>query len=49
MQRMRRVVQEHNIFRWAANLIADLSNVRLAPEKIEAMTGVRGFSARTGR
>ncbi|HXM63092.1 MAG TPA: trehalose-6-phosphate synthase [Terriglobales bacterium] len=48
MQRMRRVVQEHNIFRWAGNLIADLSNVRLAPRKIESMMGLRGFSARTG-
>ncbi len=48
MQRMRRVVQEHNIFRWAGNLIADLSNVRLAPRKIESMVGLRGFSARTG-
>jgi trehalose 6-phosphate synthase len=49
MQRMRSVVQEHNIFRWAGNLIADLSNVRLAPQKIEAMAGLRGFSAGTGR
>ncbi len=48
MHRMRQVVQEHNIFRWAGNLIADLSNVRLAPRKIEAMTGLRGFSAGTG-
>jgi trehalose 6-phosphate synthase len=49
MARMRGVVQEHNIFRWAGNLIADLSNVRLAPQKIEAMAGLRGFSAGTGR
>jgi trehalose 6-phosphate synthase len=49
MARMRGVVQEHNIFRWAGNLIADLSNVRFAPQKIEAMAGLRGFSAGTGR
>jgi trehalose 6-phosphate synthase len=29
MQRMRRVVKEHNIYRWAGNLISDLSEVRL--------------------
>src|SRR5580704_10823197 len=49
MKRMRRVVQEHNVFRWAANLIADLSNVRLAPQKIVAMSELRGFTARSGR
>jgi trehalose 6-phosphate synthase len=29
MQRMRRVVQENNIYRWAGNLITELSDVRL--------------------
>ncbi|HMK28580.1 MAG TPA: trehalose-6-phosphate synthase [Terriglobales bacterium] len=29
MQRMRQSVKEHNIFRWAANLVAELSNIRL--------------------
>jgi alpha,alpha-trehalose-phosphate synthase [UDP-forming] len=29
MQRLRRVVKEQNIYRWAANLIADLCDVRL--------------------
>ncbi len=48
MRRMRRVVQEHNVYRWAGNLIAELSNVRLAPESIEAMAGLKGFSAGTG-
>jgi alpha,alpha-trehalose-phosphate synthase [UDP-forming] len=48
MRRMRRVVQEHNVYRWAGNLIADLSNVRLAPETTKAMIGLRGFSAGTG-
>src|SRR3989441_1903471 len=29
MQRMRRLLKEHNVFRWAGNLIAELSEVRL--------------------
>ena len=29
MQHMRRVVREHNIFRWASRLIAELCEVRL--------------------
>ncbi len=29
MQRMRRVVKEHNIYRWAASLIAELSEIRI--------------------
>jgi trehalose-6-phosphate synthase len=29
MKRMRRIVREHNIYRWAAELILDLSEVRL--------------------
>jgi trehalose-6-phosphate synthase len=33
MQRMRRVVKEHNIYRWAATLIAELSEIRI--EKLE--------------
>jgi hypothetical protein len=48
MQRMRAVVQEHNVYRWAGNLIAELSNVRLAPENIGAMSGLKGYMARTG-
>jgi trehalose-6-phosphate synthase len=33
MQRMRRVIKEHNIYRWAGNLITELCEVRLdAPE-----------------
>ncbi|HET7185729.1 MAG TPA: trehalose-6-phosphate synthase [Terriglobales bacterium] len=36
MRRMRQVVREHNVYRWAANLIGDLCEVRLdavAPRK----------------
>jgi len=36
MQRLRKVVKEKNIYRWAANLIAELCEVRL-----DAPTGVR--------
>jgi len=32
MERMRSVVKEHNIYRWAGKLIAELSHVRLAVE-----------------
>lgn len=35
MQRMRRVVREHNIYRWAASLVRELSEVRLEkPEPV---------------
>jgi trehalose 6-phosphate synthase len=29
MQRMRRTVREHNVYRWAGNLIAELSEIRV--------------------
>lgn len=32
MKRMHATVREHNIYRWAGKLIADLSRVRLSPE-----------------
>ncbi|HKT10396.1 MAG TPA: trehalose-6-phosphate synthase [Terriglobia bacterium] len=36
MQRMRRVVREHNIYRWAASLVHELSEVRLdRPEPLK--------------
>lgn len=35
MQRMRRSVREHNIYRWAASLISELSEIRI--EKAEAV------------
>jgi len=36
MQRMRRVVREHNIYRWAATLVRELSEVRLErPEPLK--------------
>jgi trehalose 6-phosphate synthase len=41
MQRMRRVVREHNIYRWAGGLIAELCEVRLeeAANKLEPQSG----------
>jgi len=37
MQRMRRTVREHNIYRWAANLLSDLTEIRVEPaERLEA-------------
>jgi trehalose 6-phosphate synthase len=29
MRRMRQVVRQHNVYRWAANLIGELCDVRL--------------------
>jgi len=37
MSRMRKIVLEHNVYRWAANLISDLSEIRVpVPERQEA-------------
>jgi trehalose-6-phosphate synthase len=36
MQRMRKVVREHNVYRWAAELISELSEIRLeSPRMLE--------------
>jgi trehalose 6-phosphate synthase len=36
MQRMRQIVREHNIYRWAANLLSDLTEIRIdVPERAE--------------
>src|SRR5579862_1054965 len=36
MQRMRLTVKEHNVYRWAANLISELAEIRLdVPEMAE--------------
>jgi trehalose 6-phosphate synthase len=40
MQRMRNVVREHNVYRWAAELISELSEIRLeSPEVVEKRSG----------
>jgi len=37
MQRMRHIVREHNVYRWAANLLSDLTEIRVdLPERAEA-------------
>jgi trehalose-6-phosphate synthase/uncharacterized membrane protein affecting hemolysin expression len=37
MRRMRHTVREHNVFRWAANLLSDVTEIRIdAPERAEA-------------
>jgi trehalose 6-phosphate synthase len=37
MQQMRTHVREHNVYRWAAHLLSDLTEIRIdAPERIEA-------------
>ena len=37
MSRMRKIVLENNVYRWAANLISDLSEIRpQTPERQEA-------------
>jgi trehalose-6-phosphate synthase len=38
MHRLRAGVREHNIYRWAANLLSDLTEIRIdAPERVEAL------------
>src|SRR6267143_1210761 len=37
MQRMRHIVREHNVYRWAANLLSDLTEIRVdLQERVEA-------------
>jgi trehalose 6-phosphate synthase len=39
MSRMRKVVHEHNVYKWAANLLSDLTEIRVEmPERREAHT-----------
>jgi hypothetical protein len=36
MRRLRAGVREHNIYRWAANLLSDLTEIRIdTPERVE--------------
>ena len=36
MKRMRQHVREHNIYRWAAHLLSDLTEIRIEiPERVE--------------
>ena len=36
MQRMRRMVKENNVYRWAGNLIAELSEIRIDESEPES-------------
>ena len=37
MERMRSKVREHNVYRWAAHLLSDLTEIRIeTPEHVEA-------------
>jgi trehalose-6-phosphate synthase len=41
MQRMRARVREYNVYRWAANLLSDLTEIRIdTPERVEASESV---------
>jgi len=45
MQRLQEVIKEHNIYRWARDLIADLSEIRLdTPETVVAPSRSAGAS-----
>jgi trehalose 6-phosphate synthase len=45
MRRMRRTVKENNIYRWAADLIAAVSEIRLETSEVVASPG--GFGRQT--
>ena len=37
MRRMRHNVREHNVYRWAANLLSDLTEIRIdVPDRVES-------------
>jgi trehalose 6-phosphate synthase len=42
MQRMRAVVQENNVYRWAGDLIGELAAIRLAPAGNKSQPEARG-------
>lgn len=53
MQRMRRTVREHNVYRWAGNLIAELSEIRIedgepATNDLARIAPLEARAARTG-
>jgi trehalose 6-phosphate synthase len=52
MQRMRRVVRENNVYRWAGNLISDLCDLRIeAPEepRLPAALAATAATSSSGR
>ncbi len=46
MQRMRKNLKENNVYRWAANLITELSDLRVAPTDNEQPSAAGSQSAR---
>jgi trehalose-6-phosphate synthase len=45
MHRMRKLIKEHNIYRWAGDLVTELCEIRLdAPEDVQGKVSV-GVSA----
>jgi trehalose-6-phosphate synthase len=47
MQRMRAVVKQRNIYRWAANLIGELVEIRTPPQSVPRIHAVPSASARS--
>jgi alpha,alpha-trehalose-phosphate synthase [UDP-forming] len=45
MQRMRRIVREHNVYHWAGNLISELSEIRI--EEVEPAANQESLSRQT--
>ena len=35
MARMRKTIHEHNVYRWAANLLSDLTEIRITPPETD--------------
>jgi trehalose-6-phosphate synthase len=46
MQRMRTVVQENNVYRWAGNLIGELAGIRLEPAPVAEIRPADGHGRR---
>ena len=49
MQRMRRVVNEHNIYRWAASLVTELAEIRIEQRESPRRTGTRAVTEKSLR
>jgi trehalose 6-phosphate synthase len=49
MRRMRHTVREHNVFRWAAHLLSDLTEIRIDnPERADVQQETRTFTPEPG-
>jgi trehalose-6-phosphate synthase len=45
MQRMRKIVKEYNVYRWAGKLITELCEIRLDVPRSSETVATRGASA----